>query len=100
LLDDDETEVLPLHLPEELFATDPGDDYEERRQPTPAGESSAGGFEPVTGAVAEPGSRSLDQIELDAIAVVMREVGGNVSAAARRLGVSRNTLYRKLGRMN
>ncbi|WP_341647409.1 helix-turn-helix domain-containing protein [Thauera humireducens] len=29
----------------------------------------------------------------------MREVGGNVSAAARRLGISRNTLYRKLGKI-
>ena len=29
---------------------------------------------------------------------VMREVGGNLSAAARTLGVSRNRLYRKLGR--
>ncbi len=48
-----------------------------------------------------PGApRSLDEIELEAIAVVMKEVGGNISAAARRLGVSRNTLYRKLGRMN
>ena len=45
-------------------------------------------------------ARSLDEIELAAIATVMREVGGNVSAAACRLGVSRNTLYRKLGRMS
>ena len=45
-------------------------------------------------------ARSLDEMEMEAIAVVMREVKGNVSAAARRLGVSRNTLYRKLGRMN
>ena len=50
---------------------------------------------------AEPTApRSLDELEMDAIAVVMREVKGNVSAAARRLGVSRNTLYRKLGRMS
>jgi transcriptional regulator of acetoin/glycerol metabolism len=25
-------------------------------------------------------------------------VGGNISAAARKLGISRNTLYRKLGK--
>jgi len=100
LLDDDETVVLPLHLPEELFATDPGDDYEERRQPSTARESSAGNSEPLSGTVPDQGARSLDQIELDAITRVMREVGGNLSAAARRLGVSRNTLYRKLGRMN
>jgi len=42
--------------------------------------------------------RSLDEIELELMAAAIREVGGNVSEAARRLGVSRNTLYRKLGR--
>ena len=53
------------------------------------------------GESAEPAvARSLDELELEAIAAVMREVKGNVSAAARRLGVSRNTLYRKLGRMS
>jgi transcriptional regulator of acetoin/glycerol metabolism len=31
-----------------------------------------------------------------AIRKAMEECGGNVSAAARRLGISRNTLYRKL----
>jgi transcriptional regulator of acetoin/glycerol metabolism len=94
LLDDDETEVMPIHLPEELFASDPSDDYAERRP-------AAGAPPPVHPAVAAdtPVARSLDEIELEAIAIVMREVGGNVSAAARRLGVSRNTLYRKLGRM-
>ena len=49
------------------------------------------------GESAEPAvARSLDELELEAIAAVMREVKGNVSAAARRLGVSRNTLYRRL----
>jgi transcriptional regulator of acetoin/glycerol metabolism len=39
---------------------------------------------------------SLDQLEMAAIRKAMEECGGNVSAAARRLGISRNTLYRKL----
>ena len=51
-------------------------------------------------AVEQTAPRSLDELEMEAIAAVMREVKGNVSAAARRLGVSRNTLYRKLGRMS
>ena len=38
---------------------------------------------------------SLDQLEMVAIRRAMEECGGNVSAAARRLGISRNTLYRK-----
>ena len=49
--------------------------------------------------MAEPESRSgtgrLDEVEFDAIKGVLRECNGNVSAAARRLGVSRSTLYRK-----
>jgi len=38
---------------------------------------------------------SLDNIELMAIRKAVKESGGNISAAARRLGISRNTLYRK-----
>ena len=108
LLDANERVIRAVHLPEELFAEDAVSCAEEldgecaeapvlrsrARVPMPGRslpESAAGGV-PAAG-------RSLDEIELEAIAVVMRETGGNVSAAARRLGVSRNTLYRKLGRM-
>jgi transcriptional regulator of acetoin/glycerol metabolism len=38
---------------------------------------------------------SLDHLEMAAIRRAMEECGGNISAAARRLGISRNTLYRK-----
>jgi sigma-54 dependent transcriptional regulator, acetoin dehydrogenase operon transcriptional activator AcoR len=93
LLDDDEPEILPVHLPEELFSPDPACDRIDRPRFSPSGPDRAP-------ASAEVEARSLDEVELDAIAVVMREVKGNVSAAARRLGVSRNTLYRKLGRMH
>jgi transcriptional regulator of acetoin/glycerol metabolism len=100
LLDDDETEILPVHLPEELFGVDPMDDVVNgktggQRILSTAQAAAASPVAP-TGA----GARSLDEIELEVIANVMREVGGNVSAAARRLGISRNTLYRKIGRMN
>ncbi len=94
LLDEDETEILPVHLPEELFGNDPFDDHKDARAP-----ETASAPEQAAGAMVQAAG-SLDEIELKAIAAVMREVGGNVSAAARRLGISRNTLYRKLGRMN
>ncbi len=90
LLDDDEDEIRPVHLPEELFSCQSSDD--DVRAVPPAVPA-----QPPVEAGPEP--RSLDEIELAAIATVIREVGGNVSAAARRLGVSRNTLYRKLGRI-
>jgi len=41
---------------------------------------------------------NLDAIERDAITRAMRAVNGSVSLAARTLGVSRSTLYRKLER--
>ncbi|HEX6829002.1 MAG TPA: sigma-54-dependent Fis family transcriptional regulator [Burkholderiales bacterium] len=42
---------------------------------------------------------NLEEIELQAIRKALDDNGGNVSAAARQLGISRNTLYRKLGRL-
>jgi transcriptional regulator of acetoin/glycerol metabolism len=29
---------------------------------------------------------------------VLEQVGGNISAAAKQLGISRNTIYKKIGR--
>ncbi|NMG28998.1 sigma-54-dependent Fis family transcriptional regulator [Aromatoleum evansii] len=111
LLDDDEHEIASVHLPEELFGIDGGDEVAEplQRPVALAAQAAASPFAaalPAASAAIVPQAaaastpRSLDEIELEAITTVMREVGGNVSAAARRLGVSRNTLYRKLGKLN
>jgi sigma-54 dependent transcriptional regulator, acetoin dehydrogenase operon transcriptional activator AcoR len=43
-----------------------------------------------------PASRSLDDIEIEAIRRALDAAGGNISEAAKRLGISRNTIYRKL----
>ncbi|WP_342130947.1 sigma-54-dependent Fis family transcriptional regulator [Hydrogenophaga sp. OTU3427] len=43
----------------------------------------------------EPEGGSLQDVALTAMARVLREHKGNVSAAAKALGVSRNTIYRK-----
>jgi transcriptional regulator of acetoin/glycerol metabolism len=40
--------------------------------------------------------RSLGDIEIDAIRRALDDAGGNISGAAKRLGISRNTIYRKL----
>ncbi|MEN9904980.1 MAG: Acetoin catabolism regulatory protein [Pseudomonadota bacterium] len=40
-------------------------------------------------------SRRMEEVALDAMAAALRQCRGNVSAAAKLLGVSRNTLYRK-----
>jgi sigma-54 dependent transcriptional regulator, acetoin dehydrogenase operon transcriptional activator AcoR len=41
-------------------------------------------------------NRSLDDIEIEAIRRALDAAGGNISEAAKRLGISRNTIYRKL----
>ena len=50
----------------------------------------------VTGLAAKGLSGSLQTIELQAIDVAISDCGGNVAAAARKLGVSRSTIYRRL----
>jgi len=41
-------------------------------------------------------SRSLLDMEIEAIRTAVAEAGGNISVASKRLGISRNTIYRKL----
>lgn len=43
-----------------------------------------------------PQALALNDLAEDAIRAAMQQHGGNVSAVARQLGISRNTLYRKL----
>jgi transcriptional regulator of acetoin/glycerol metabolism len=45
---------------------------------------------------AAPAAESLDQSEARAIRQAMEACSGNISFAARQLGISRNTLYRKM----
>jgi len=40
--------------------------------------------------------RSLQQLEVEAIRQAVQDCGGNITEAAKRLAVSRNTIYRKL----
>ena len=87
LLDDDENCIGLEHLPEELLC----------------GEGMTGANEAMTSPLQQPMAESqpasLGQIELQAVERMLKECKGNVSAAARALGISRNTLYRKLGRL-
>jgi transcriptional regulator with PAS, ATPase and Fis domain len=87
LLDDDETLITESHLPEELFESSPL-----------AATSSAPAYDPWAAAPLE-GANSMDAISRQAAMRALEAAGGNISSAARQLGISRNTLYRKLGRM-
>ena len=66
----------------------------------PAGAAPAATPAPASGlawaAVPPVAPRSLEEMELDAIRRAVDEAGGNISVASKRLGISRNTIYRKL----
>src|SRR5574343_541339 len=85
LLDDHETLITESHLPEELFELAPP-------PPVVAGQ----GFDKWAAAPLEP-ANSLDEISRQAALRALEAAGGNISSAARKLGISRNPLYRKLG---
>jgi transcriptional regulator of acetoin/glycerol metabolism len=84
MLDDDETVIRMVHLPQD-FLDESGN--------VSASPSASGS--PRRGPSRGSGVR-LDDVTLSAVADAVAAHGGNVSAAARALGVSRNTLYRKL----
>jgi sigma-54 dependent transcriptional regulator, acetoin dehydrogenase operon transcriptional activator AcoR len=75
----DEEEIGLAHMPDDFL-----DDI---AAPPPALAAPAG--QPALGA-------NLEEVELAAILRALEAHGGNVSATARALGVSRNTIYRKL----
>ena len=81
---DDDGEIRRDHLPDDFF-----DDLLKTE-----GQTAANAAAPADTA-APIGSR-LQDMEAHAIAATLAQHGGNVSAAARTLGVSRATLYRKM----
>ncbi|RIX45069.1 MAG: sigma-54-dependent Fis family transcriptional regulator [Rhodocyclales bacterium GT-UBC] len=86
LLDDGENVIDQSHLPEELFESNPQ-----------ATNGSSIAPDPWMAAPLE-GAGSLEEIGRQAAMRTLEAAGGNISAAARQLGISRNTLYRKLGK--
>jgi transcriptional regulator of acetoin/glycerol metabolism len=68
--------------------------------PVPARAASSAVTEPA--AVAAPpaapadAATTLEELELQTIKRALEEAGGNISVASKRLGISRNTIYRKL----
>lgn len=118
--------ALRMHTLSSLFGTTVGalvDRFRSpRATPAPVFESSGGPFHVVAHfdgpawaslnevstqltpevsvhAMPEPAAKAttLGALEIEAIRVAVRCTGGNISQAAKRLGISRNTIYRKLG---
>jgi sigma-54 dependent transcriptional regulator, acetoin dehydrogenase operon transcriptional activator AcoR len=83
------------HLPDDFLDEVGG--IESRLAVMPPGRAEMPSSAPVAATPADnPAGRSLDDIEIDAIRRALDAAGGNISEAAKRLGISRNTIYRKL----
>jgi transcriptional regulator of acetoin/glycerol metabolism len=88
LLDDDEDVINVSHLPEDIHEV-----AEFFESPVVLEHKIAAEPHPFAG------DGKLEDMERQAILRVLEAEGNNISAAARKLGISRNTLYRKIGRM-
>jgi len=98
LLDDENNLITEAELPQELLE----DIGRATAEYAPGAERAEMGCvlretQPKVSTATE--AASLDEIERRVVMQTLEAHGGNISAAARVLGVSRNTLYRKLGRM-
>lgn len=80
MLAPDECVIMWQHLPDDI-----ADDLLATKVPT---------FAPALTPV--PGAKNLAQLSLHAARQALQQSGGNVSLAARTLGISRQTLYKKL----
>jgi sigma-54 dependent transcriptional regulator, acetoin dehydrogenase operon transcriptional activator AcoR len=61
-----------------------------------AAPSSTPSSTPSAATAAQAGHRTLDDVERETIQRTLDELKGNISEASKRLGISRNTIYRKL----
>ena len=64
--------------------------------PQPSDAAAPDGLGSAQVGEAPSGRSTLHQLEHDTVRRALAEAGGNISVAARRLGISRNTIYRKL----
>jgi len=89
LLDAGETTVDWPHLPDDMLAL--------LRSTATSPSAPASVPTPATTAVAMSPDQKLADISRAAVQQAIQNARGNLSAAARQLGISRQTLYRKLG---
>ena len=106
----DELQITTAHLSDDLLedlqrVAAEAAEAAEVLQPSKAGKVSAGAAHPEsppTVAAGEPQppvadpERTLQELEIEAIRKVLLATDGNISEASKRLGISRNTIYRKL----
>ncbi|KVQ13641.1 sigma-54-dependent Fis family transcriptional regulator [Burkholderia ubonensis] len=88
---DDDGEIRREHLPDDFFDDLRGGDAQAAPD-APAAACAA----PCAADALPTADARLQDVAASAIAAALARHGGNVSAAARALGVSRNTIYRKM----
>jgi transcriptional regulator of acetoin/glycerol metabolism len=98
----DEATITRAHLPDD-FIEDVQRAAARRRAATAGGGGDAAAANDAAVApAAEPepaqGAATLEELEMQTILRVVQELDGNISLASKRLGISRNTIYRKLRR--
>uniref|UniRef100_UPI00158C870C helix-turn-helix domain-containing protein n=1 Tax=Burkholderia anthina TaxID=179879 RepID=UPI00158C870C len=82
---DDDEPIRAEHLPDDFLEELRRDD-----RPEPAGREGG------PARAGEAGAVRLQDVAASVVVAALARHGGNVSAAARELGVSRNTIYRKI----
>jgi transcriptional regulator of acetoin/glycerol metabolism len=87
---DDDGEIRREHLPDDFF-----DDLRRGAQSPASAAAPASALDALPSRHAAPVAR-LQEVAVCAIAEAVARHNGNVSAAARELGISRNTVYRKM----
>ncbi len=85
-----ESAIRLEHLPDDFL------EELRQRQDAPTAASPAARVDAPLVEAATGVGQSLDAIEIDVIRRTLDACGGNISEAAKRLGISRNTVYRKL----
>ncbi|KWE70733.1 Fis family transcriptional regulator [Burkholderia ubonensis] len=88
---DDDGEIRREHLPDDFF-----DDLRDRDAQAVPDAPAAACAAPCAADTLPAADARLQDVAASAIAAALARHGGNVSAAARALGVSRNTIYRKM----
>jgi transcriptional regulator of acetoin/glycerol metabolism len=64
--------------------------------PSRAQGPAAAAAAPLTAAASDDAPRTMADLEIEAITQAVAACGGNISEASKKLGISRNTIYRKL----
>ncbi|WP_439890465.1 sigma-54-dependent Fis family transcriptional regulator [Ralstonia sp. 25C] len=91
LMAEDAPEITVDHLPDDFL-----EDWHARHSTPSATESVSTAPAPIAQAAVDAAPKRLADVEAMTILAAVKAHNGNISAAAKALGISRNTVYRKI----